>query len=436
MGEAVPIMRGSEDVNDKHEWTEDDDIVALYLYRFGPDDLPISVGEIGDRLGMGAGSLRMRIGNFRAIDGQGGLDNAAIQSRKVYESHAKTSKDELRAKFLLILEGPGQANDGLRKLGFTVEPIQQCEPQHFGEFVVSIGNDPPDADEERSGWPWFHLWQRRLWPYADLNVGDVLYWYDPALQAVRWKTRVADVYRFEYTNKEEVLLRLREHLGLDSGNDSYLSDKPGRGFCLAYKVTSVEPMNVPKPNDFSFPRGGWLRFDDPKARAWLLQLCCDGVDGGYTDDLQRMATTVKVEGYFEPQTLNDERERRLREIVQRRGQPEFRTKLIDAFGGCCAITGCDALSALEAAHIVPYCGPQSNHPSNGLLLRADIHTLFDLDLIAIHPASLEVTLAEQLLDTSYQEIEGKPVSVADEPTLRPNSEALKWRWERFQAKRK
>lgn len=99
-------MRGGEDVNDKHEWTEDDDIVALYLYRFGPDDLPISVGEIGERLGMGAGSLRMRIGNFRAIDGQGGLENAAIQSRKIYETNAKTSKDELRTKVLLILGIP------------------------------------------------------------------------------------------------------------------------------------------------------------------------------------------------------------------------------------------------------------------------------------------------------------------------------------------
>jgi len=313
---------------------------------------------------------------------------------------------------------------------------RQSEVHNRGEFVVSVGSDPPEANEVQTGWPWFHLWKRQLWPYDDLNVGDVLYWYDPVLQAVRWKTRVADVYRFEYTNKEEVLLRLREHLGLDSANDSYLSDKPDRGFCLAYKVTSVEPMNVPKPNDFSFPRGGWLRFDDPKARAWLLQVCRGGVDGRYTDELRRIATTANDEGYFEPQTLDDERERKLREIVQRRGQPEFRAKLIHAYGGCCAITGCDALSALEAAHIVPYFGPQSNHPANGLLLRADIHTLFDLDLIGIHPASLEVVLAEQLLDTSYQEIKGKPVSVAEQPTLRPNSEALQHRWERFQAKRK
>ena len=39
-------------MNHKHQWAEDDDIVALYLYRFGLDDLPMKIGEIGERLGM------------------------------------------------------------------------------------------------------------------------------------------------------------------------------------------------------------------------------------------------------------------------------------------------------------------------------------------------------------------------------------------------
>ena len=91
-------------MEEKHQWTETDDIVALYLYRFGADDLPLGVAEISEKLGMKAGSLKMRIGNFQAIDGQGGLSNAAIQSRKIYEAHAKAPKDELRTKVLSILE--------------------------------------------------------------------------------------------------------------------------------------------------------------------------------------------------------------------------------------------------------------------------------------------------------------------------------------------
>jgi hypothetical protein len=41
------------------------------------------------------------------------------------------------------------------------------------------------------------------------------------------------------------------------------------------------------------------------------------------DELRRIATTANDEGDFEPQTRDDERERQLREIVPRRGQPDF-----------------------------------------------------------------------------------------------------------------
>ena len=103
-----------------------------------------------------------------------------------------------------------------------------------------------------------------------------------------------------------------------------------------------------------------------------------------TDKHLKAATeTLISEGYFDPANTKDERDRTLREIVQRRGQPKFRYDLIAAYGGKCAVTGCDVLQALEAAHISPYLGEQSNHVSNGLLLRADIHTLFDLNLFAI-----------------------------------------------------
>ena len=52
-------------------------------------------------------------------------------------------------------------------------------------------------------------------------------------------------------------------------------------------------------------------------------------------------------------------------IVRRRGQPEFRRALIEAYSGRCAISGCDAVDALEACHIVPYGGSQTNRVSNG-----------------------------------------------------------------------
>ena len=59
---------------------------------------------------------------------------------------------------------------------------------------------------------------------------------------------------------------------------------------------------------------------------------------------------------------------------------------------------------MEAAHILPYAGDKSDFVSNGLLLRGDIHTLFDLDLIGINPRTFAVALARSLRGTSYDEL--------------------------------
>lgn len=48
----------------RHHWTEQDDIVALYFYKFGDLGRSSSIDAVGDNRGMGRGSLRMRIANF------------------------------------------------------------------------------------------------------------------------------------------------------------------------------------------------------------------------------------------------------------------------------------------------------------------------------------------------------------------------------------
>ena len=63
----------------RHRWTEKDDIVALYFYKFGDLGRTSSLAIVGEGRGMGAGSLRMRVANFRAIAGGGRLDHAALR---------------------------------------------------------------------------------------------------------------------------------------------------------------------------------------------------------------------------------------------------------------------------------------------------------------------------------------------------------------------
>jgi hypothetical protein len=134
-------------------------------------------------------------------------------------------------------------------------------------------------------------------------------------------------------------------------------------------------------------------------------------------------------GTIGPPGFEDERRRALAMIVQRQGQGEFRAALLRAYNRCCAITGCDVEQALDAAHILPYSGPQSNLCSNGLLLRADLHNLFDLGLLRIDPEQLTVSLAPQLQHSCYRDLDGIRLTVPDCPTERPNPKALKERFE-------
>lgn len=132
---------------------------------------------------------------------------------------------------------------------------------------------------------------------------------------------------------------------------------------------------------------------------------------------------------FEPRE-DDRRKQVVRQIKERRGQQSFRDALRDRYDNRCVVTGCRLLDVLEAAHISPYRGVEDNHPQNGLLLRADIHTLFDLDLLGIDPESFAVTLHPNVRsDEAYATLNGAPLHY--DPRRRPSAEALRLRFERF-----
>jgi putative restriction endonuclease len=129
---------------------------------------------------------------------------------------------------------------------------------------------------------------------------------------------------------------------------------------------------------------------------------------------------------FSPTGIEDEREKTLRLIDQRRGQGGFRRTLLDAYGWRCAVTGYDAEDALEAAHITPYRGPVTHHPSNGLLLRADMHTLFDLGLVALDYDDQRLLVKDELRSTKYGKFADGPVAFPTDPRLQPSREAVAW----------
>ncbi|MEW5199321.1 HNH endonuclease [Enterobacter hormaechei] len=77
----------------------------------------------------------------------------------------------------------------------------------------------------------------------------------------------------------------------------------------------------------------------------------------------------------------------------------------------CAVTGCELVDILEAAHIDAYRNDSHNHISNGLLLRSDIHTLLDLNLCAIDPNTNKIHFTERSLKYGYQQFEGATLNI-------------------------
>jgi len=138
-----------------------------------------------------------------------------------------------------------------------------------------------------------------------------------------------------------------------------------------------------------------------------------------------------IEPIYDLKSTKDERDRVLREVVQRRGQKKFRNKLLHIYKNTCVITKCGVPAVLEASHITPYLGEKSNHPSNGLLLRADIHTLWDQGLIAINPADMKVNINQALYGSIYEEFHLLSLDLDFLDENQPSIDALKMQWDYF-----
>ncbi|SDU56438.1 DUF2002 family protein [Pseudomonas mandelii] len=126
------------------------------------------------------------------------------------------------------------------------------------------------------------------------------------------------------------------------------------------------------------------------------------------EDGIKASPTAEDPSSYSPTGVEDNRERTLREITKRQGQGAFRSGLLTAYEGRCAITGSSVKQVLEAAHITPFLGPETNHIGNGLLLRSDLHTLWDRGLIYLCE-DLKLQLKPSLETSEYFDLAGKKI---------------------------
>jgi putative restriction endonuclease len=116
-------------------------------------------------------------------------------------------------------------------------------------------------------------------------------------------------------------------------------------------------------------------------------------------------------------------------VVPRLGQGSFRMLVTDAYGRRCAMTSERTLPALEAAHIHRYSQGGDHSMSNGLLLRSDLHRLFDRGYLAIEPDNLIIRVSPRIREEfengrDYYALDGRKLTKPKNPLAFPSSEKL------------
>ena len=190
-------------------------------------------------------------------------------------------------------------------------------------------------------------------------------------------------------------------------------------------------LNAP----FFLPRNLWITAPEDWAR--------NIVQGKTYDDQEPIGRRVwqeteAVMASVAPHAVSEPRYGAPTLMTPRLGQGEFRIAVTDAYDRRCAITAERTLPALDAAHIVPYSERGEHRVDNGLLLRKDLHALFDAGYLTVRP-DLRIAVSRRIREEyengrDYYALAGRELHVPEDPALRPNPAYLDWHFsERYQA---
>lgn len=190
---------------------------------------------------------------------------------------------------------------------------------------------------------------------------------------------------------------------------------------------------APPGGDFAEPPGWgrsimqWKSYDLDSSEGDYVRFVFETLQGearidfGWDTDLRGVDLDVDVARYGKPVLT-----------APRLGQGSFRLSLLDAYEHRCAITGSRIAPALQAAHIRPYAKGGRHAVSNGLVLRSDIHTLFDRGYLGVDP-DYRLRVSPQLrhefgngVEFYEREARGDVIRLPGLDRHRPDRDALAW----------
>ncbi len=117
-------------------------------------------------------------------------------------------------------------------------------------------------------------------------------------------------------------------------------------------------------------------------------------------------------------------------VRPRLGQGTFRLSVTAAYARACAVTQEHSLPALEAAHIRPFAEEGTHEVSNGLLLRSDIHRLFDKGYVGVTP-EYRFVVSKALKEDfengrTYYPLHGREIAIPGIAAEKPDINYLEW----------
>ena len=178
---------------------------------------------------------------------------------------------------------------------------------------------------------------------------------------------------------------------------------------------------------FFWPRDQWL----PVPESWARNIVVGrGYDTGDADGAALWQAVMDRTRLDAPALSGAPRYGAPTLVLPRLGQGAFRVLVTDAYERRCAVSGEKTLPILDAAHIRSYADGGEHKGSNGILLRTDIHKLFDLGYVTIDEDHRFVVSGRLKADFDngkhYYDLHGTGLRSPVLPSAAPSSSSLEW----------
>ncbi|MFC9232573.1 HNH endonuclease [Streptomyces decoyicus] len=292
-------------------------------------------------------------------------------------------------------------------------------------LVLALGNSREHAGNDGyDDRPSQHYsWDSTVQNHARVAVGDVIALWDrkeligvSVIEAIDTATAEKALYSCPQCGKADIKRRQREKPAYRCGKCGHLFSAPRQ---KTRPVTTYRSVHGKRwMNGRGLLSGTELRAlcDAPKSQLSMRPARWERLQQALLDVTGQASTVKDIAAATRLAITGGHRESLMRVRV---GQEGFRKQLLREQGETCAFTGPTPAAALEAAHLYSYAESGEHHDYGGLLLRRDIHRLFDLGHVAVDTASGTLDVAPSLHRyPCYAQLHGQPLVVQLRPEHR------------------